>query len=113
MCVFLSPYPHIFGLQQILASFIAVGVRRHFWVDTGVVSAGQDSHVHTGVNSALQFMRNLSYLLMRACAKENLGNLLSAIFVLCTVFGRSTWAAGTGLKGLDGEKDTIAERLTA
>lgn len=38
--VFVSVRPHIFRLPQVLAAFIAVGVRRHLWVDTGVISAG-------------------------------------------------------------------------
>lgn len=40
VCVCVSVHPHILALQQILAAFIAVCVRHHVWVDTGVFSAG-------------------------------------------------------------------------
>ena len=39
VCVCVSFHSHIFGIQQILASFIAVRVGRHLWVDTGMISA--------------------------------------------------------------------------
>lgn len=32
--------PHIFGLQAFLAELIALGVRCHLRMDTGVISAG-------------------------------------------------------------------------
>lgn len=40
LCVSVGVCPYIFGIQQVLAAFIAVGVRRHLQVDTGVISAG-------------------------------------------------------------------------
>lgn len=40
MCVFVSVAPHILSLKQVLAAFIAAGVRYHLWVDTCVISAG-------------------------------------------------------------------------
>lgn len=82
-------HPHIFGLQKILAAFIPVEVWHHFRVDTGVVSAGQNGHVHTGVDGALQLVCDLSYLFVRACAKEDLGNPLFIVFglLLSGVFG--------------------------
>lgn len=39
-CVFVSVNPHILDVEQVLTAFIAVGVRRHLWVNTGVLSAG-------------------------------------------------------------------------
>lgn len=31
--------PYVFGLQPFLAELIALGVRCHLWIDTGVISA--------------------------------------------------------------------------
>lgn len=89
MCVFVSVHPHILGLQQVLAAFIAAGVRHNFWVDTGVISAGQDRHWHAGVNCAFQLVGNLSYLFVCASAKVDFRNLPFSIFafVLHTLFG--------------------------
>lgn len=87
-CVFVSVDPHILCLQQLLAAFIAAGVRCHFRVDTGVISAGQDGHWHAGVNRAFQLMGNLSYLFMCPSAKVDFRNICFAIFafVLRTLF---------------------------
>lgn len=88
ICVFVRVHPHILALPQVLAAFIAIEVRRHFCVDAGVISAGQDGHRHAGVNGAFQLMGNLSYLFMCASAKVDLGDFLFNVFgfVRCGVF---------------------------
>lgn len=62
-------------------------MRRHLGIDTGVISARQDRHGDSGVRRAPQLMGNLSDLLVRASAKEDLGNPLVAVLVLRAVFG--------------------------
>lgn len=32
--------PYVLSLQQVLAALVAIGMWRHLWVDTGVISAG-------------------------------------------------------------------------
>lgn len=82
VCARMRLHTHILGLKKFLAALVAVGVGHHLWVDTGMVSAGQDGHRHTGVKCALQLVGDLRDLLMCPRAKENLGNLLFSVFVL-------------------------------
>lgn len=85
VCVCVFVHPHIFGVQQVFAALIAVGVSRHLRVDTGVVSAGQDGHWHTGVDGAFELVGDLSDLFVCAGPEEDLRHLLSAIFVFVLV----------------------------
>lgn len=76
----------MFGLKQFLAALIAVEMRHDFRVDASVISAGQDGHWHSGVHRPFQLVGYLSDLLVCACAEEDLGNVLFAIFVLVSSF---------------------------
>lgn len=80
---------HILGLQELLATFVAVGMRNHFRMDTGVVSAGQYRHGHGGVKRSFQLPSNLCDLLMSPSAKEDLWDLFfpASIFVFLIVLG--------------------------
>lgn len=98
---------HVFGLEQFLAALVAVGMRRHFRVDAGVISAGQDGHGHSGVHGALQLVGHLSDLLVRASAKVDLGDVALAVFVLWPVLVDSTRALGAGFRSLETKKESL------
>lgn len=80
---------HVLGLQQLLAALVAVGMRYHFGVDTGVVSAGQYCHGHGGIKCPFQLPCNLCDLLMSTSAEKDLWDLFppASLFVFLVVLG--------------------------